>query len=383
MKSKVKEVLDRYPGFEPSSDCKEKLLGTRKKPVEYGGIEYPGFFSVDDNLFQKRDKPAFISLLILEIIGIAPIFLISKPDPFTYLIKCILVGFLVLFEIFLAGYFHKNNYSNYVVAKNKLALIQNNEFRDEWSLSQKQRANSIINRHKIWSIACLVLLFVIAGAKTLITAGYEIKEININGEGIQFIEKMIPFIQLGSLLVFFAVAYLLWMSYGYYRNYRSFFRCFLREADEHREGIEKFKSQYKDFLVAKSARPVDFDCYAFMKRTRRQSWNEKIDAKLLPFDFFREGSLLSDHADFFDNKDEIYLLAEFVKAQYKDTFDLEPENGGGYKLDICFSGLLTDHELEAISNQGANVVTRKLLGYYGLKFQVLMHADDSDFEMKA
>jgi hypothetical protein len=383
MRSKFKEVLDKYPGFEPSSDCKKKLLGTRKAVVEYGGIEYPGLFSVDDNLFRKRDKPAFISILILELIGIVPIFLISKPDPFIYLIKCILIGFFMLLEILLAGYFHKNRYHNYVVAKNKLALIENNEFGDDRPLNQKKKAKALVNKHIAWTVVCLVFLFIIAGAKTLIITGFEIRDIKTDVTGIQFMQSMIPVIHIGSLIIFGIVGYLLWMSYGYYRNYKLFYRCFNREAAEHIEGIDKFKLQYENFLIGTSPRPLPSDCYAYMKRTRRQSWNEKTDAKFSPFDYTKEGSLLNDHTEFFNNSEDINLLAEFVKAQYKDTFELEPENDGGYNLNICYNGLLTDKAQEAISNQGNNLVTRKLLGYYGLKFQLIMHDDDSDFENKA
>jgi hypothetical protein len=382
MRSKVKEVLDKYPGFEPSSDCKEKLLGTRKIPVEYGGIEYPGFFSVDDNLFRKRDKPAFISMVILELIGIISIFLISKPAPFIYLIKGILISFLVLLEILLAGYFHKSQYYKYVVAKNKLSLIENNEFADNWPLNQKKKVKKAVNKHIAWTMTCLIFLFIIAVAKTLLITVYEVKDVTTDVTGLQLMDRMMPLIQIVGFVIFVVVGYLLWMSYGYYRNYKIFYRCFAREAAEHIEGIGKFKLQYEDFLIGKSPRPLSSDCYAYMKRTRRQSWNEKIYAKFSPFDYISEGSLLNDHTEFFNNNKEINLLAEFVKAQYKDTIELEPENDGGYNLSICYNGLLTDHELETISNQGNNVVTRKLLGNFGLKFQIMMHADESDFEIK-
>lgn len=381
MKTKIKEILDRCPGFEPSSECKRKLLGTRKTRIEYGGNEYPGFFSVDDALFNKRDKPAFISMVILQCVSLVSIVLLSRPDPMVYLLKIIMVGVLILIELLIAGYFHKNNYSNYVVARNKRCLNSMNEYGDTWTKEQEKGAGWIITRHNSWTILCFILLMMIAGAKYFIIQGFEARDMVDFGNGIPGMVTIIPVFSILTLFVFCIIGFLLWMSFGYYRNYKAFYRTFDREVARHIEGIDNFIFQYLDFLEGKNSRPSPSDYYGNMKKTRKKNWEAAIVSKIDISEYSESGNLLEDHKAFFNNDQDISLLAEFVKSQYTNTFVFDKKNKDACDIAITYNGLLTDIELKEVSDRARNEVSGKLLAFYGLKFQVMMHSDAPDCEV--
>lgn len=234
IKIMIETKLSDNPNFEPSHECKQLFLKTRKIEKDYGPYKFPGYFIVDE---EKYNWDGFMSIIIflLECVGIGMI-IYSSAGKFYYFKIGVMICFFI-FDFYLA-YSNRSKNNLLCDARNRKVIAK---FNNDLSPSVPSQAaidaeDGEINKYEKRSRNFLYGLLLISVIKIIIF----LMDIKGTEGGIFSIKGY--FIDENPWLLFIPIIYLIialchWEYFGNWFNTWQFHQKFNDELKLYKKGL--------------------------------------------------------------------------------------------------------------------------------------------------